>query len=87
MDEFETTVFGKADQEVTNAVIYAGGSTEQVILEVYDKIIDALNSVQTAKKHGVVAGGGVTYWRMAQMLEQYQGENAIGVKILSKALK
>ena len=28
MDEFETTVFGKADQEVTNAVIYAGGSTE-----------------------------------------------------------
>ena len=73
MDQLETTVYGKADKTITNAVIYAGGSTEAVTLEVYDKMVDALNSVKTAKKKGVVAGGGVTYWRMAQMLEEYQG--------------
>lgn len=64
---------GKHTQGCTNAVIYAGGSTEAVGLEIYDKIVDALNSVQTSKKHGVVAGGGVTYWRMADLLEQYEG--------------
>lgn len=80
-------MFGKAEKDITNAVIYAGGATEEIILEVYDKIIDALNSVKTAKKHGVVAGGGVAYWRMAEMLENYQGDNSIGVKILSQALK
>ena len=39
----------------------------------YDKIVDALNSVKTAKKHGVVAGGGITYWRLAELLELYEG--------------
>lgn len=73
MDEIETTLYGKADKACTNAVIYAGGSTEALALEVYDKIIDALNSVQTSKKFGVIAGGGVTFWRMAEMLEQYEG--------------
>jgi chaperonin GroEL len=87
MDQIETAVYGVTDKQITNAVIYTGGSTEAVGLEVYDKVIDALNSVQTAKREGVVAGGGVTYWRMAEMLEQYEGENAIGVKILAQALK
>ena len=73
MDQIETSVMGKRSDVCTNSVIYAGGSTEAVSLEIYDKIIDALNSVQTAKKHGVVAGGGVTYWRMADMLESYRG--------------
>lgn len=68
MDIIETSVLGKRSDVCSNAVIYAGGSTEAVSLEIYDKIIDALNSVQTSKKHGVVAGGGVTYWRMADML-------------------
>ena len=30
-----------------------------------DKIIDALNSVTTAKKNGIVAGAGLTYWNLA----------------------
>jgi len=68
MDEFETIVYGKADQTISNAVIYAGGFTEAVTLEIYDKVIDALNSVKTAKKRGVIAGSGVTYWKMADML-------------------
>ena len=42
-------------------------------MEIHDKVVDALNSVQTAKKHGVVAGGGVTYWRLADLLDSYEG--------------
>lgn len=87
MDQIETIVYGKAGPECTNAVIYAGGSTEAITLEIYDKVVDALNSVKTAKKHGIVAGGGVTFWRMAEMLDHYDGPNSIGVKILAKALR
>ncbi len=52
-----------------------------------DKLVDALNSVQTAKRHGIIAGGGVTYWRLAELLESYEGPNAVGVKLLGKALR
>lgn len=44
------------------------------MLENYDHLVDALNSVTTAKKEGVVAGGGITYWRMAELLSSYEGE-------------
>jgi chaperonin GroEL (HSP60 family) len=37
----------------------------------HDKIIDALNSVSTAKKKGVVAGAGLTYWNLAELLDHY----------------
>jgi chaperonin GroEL (HSP60 family) len=49
--------------------------------------VDALNSVQTAKRHGIIAGGGVTYWRLAELLESYEGSNAVGVKLLGRALR
>lgn len=73
MDMIETSITGKAREETTSAVIYTGGSTEAIALEIHDKVVDALNSVQTAKKHGVVAGGGVTYWRLADLLDTYSG--------------
>ena len=38
------------------------------MLENYDKIVDALNSAKSAKKNGIVAGGGITFWKMAQLL-------------------
>lgn len=87
MDDFETSVTGKGSQERTNAVLYAGGATEAITLEVQDKLVDALNSVQTAKRHGVIAGGGVTYWRLADLLDSYDGPNAAGVKLLARALR
>lgn len=52
-------------------------------MENYDKTIDALNSVTTAKKNGVVAGAAITYWNLANLLKTYNGENAIGVQILA----
>lgn len=30
MDQIETTVYGTAEKDITNAVVYAGGSTEEV---------------------------------------------------------
>ena len=34
-------------------------------MEKYDKAVDALNSVSGAKKHGIVPGGGMSYFRAA----------------------
>ena len=68
-------------------MIHVGGHNETAMLEDYDHIIDSLNSVTSAKKDGVVAGGGVSLWRLAELFEQYEGEGKIGVKILSEALK
>ncbi len=53
----------------------------------HDKIIDALNSVNTAKKKGIVAGAGLTYWNLADLLYQYSGDYEVGVKVLAEALK
>jgi chaperonin GroEL (HSP60 family) len=32
-------------------------------MERYDKAVDALNSTEGAKKHGIVPGGGISYLR------------------------
>jgi hypothetical protein len=42
-------------------------------MERYDKVVDALNSVQTAKKKGIVAGAALTYWNLANLLDSYEG--------------
>jgi chaperonin GroEL (HSP60 family) len=42
-----------------------GGSNQTVMLENYDHIVDALNSSKSSMKYGVVAGGGVTFWRLS----------------------
>lgn len=50
-------------------------------------MVDALNSTKTAMENGVVAGGGVTFWRLSELLESYEGDGQEGVHILAKALK
>lgn len=68
VDEFETNIICKATQETRNAVIYVGGHSETERLEFYDKTVDALNSVRSSQREGVVAGGGITYLRISQLL-------------------
>lgn len=34
-------------------------------------------------KDGIVAGGGVTFWRLAELLEGYTGEGQDGVRVLA----
>lgn len=87
MDMIETSITGKSKEETKTAVIFTGGSTESIGLEIHDKVVDALNSAQTAKKHGVVAGGGVTYWRLADLLDSYSGQGQAGVRLLGRALR
>ena len=50
-------------------------------------MVDALNSTKSAMRDGVIAGGGITFWRLSQLLENYTGEGEVGVRILAQALK
>jgi chaperonin GroEL (HSP60 family) len=65
VDEFETNILSKSNEVTKNAVIYVGSSSETETMEVYDKAIDALNSVRSAQKEGVVPGGGISYLRIS----------------------
>jgi chaperonin GroEL len=88
IDKFETKIESiSQEEENVNAIIMVGGVTETVMLEKYDLIVDALNSGKSAKKDGVVPGGGVAMWKLAELLEQYRGEGEAGVKILAEVLK
>ena len=74
MDDLETEIRGKKKQNEFSSIIHVGGNTEVVAMEKYDKVVDALNSVQTAKKKGIVAGAGLTYWNLANLLDEYSGD-------------
>jgi chaperonin GroEL len=65
------------------AKIGVGGSTDLEIKEKYDRIEDALNAARASIEEGVVAGGGVTLFRLAH---EIKAENA-GSRILQRALK
>lgn len=65
------------------AKIGVGGSTDLEIKEKYDRIEDALNAARCAITEGVLAGGGVTLFRIAKNLKQVNP----GARILSRALQ
>ena len=60
--------WAKSSTNFTAATIFSGGNTEAVQLENHDKIIDALNSTRNAQKKGIVAGAGLTYWNLSNLL-------------------
>lgn len=65
------------------AKIGVGGSTDLEIKEKYDRIEDALNAARAAISEGVIAGGGVTFLKLATDMSQ----DTVGRRILSRALK
>lgn len=71
------------------AVINVGAATEVEMKEKKARIDDAVKAVKAAVEEGVVPGGGVTYIRASQALEELvvTDEEAIGVEILKKALE
>ena len=90
VDEFETNIVSKANESSKNAIIHVGSTSETETLELFDKAVDALNSVRSAQKSGVVAGGGITYLRISQLLESFKHDNEDveqGVKCIALALK
>jgi chaperonin GroEL len=71
------------------AVINVGAATETEMKEKKARVEDALHATRAAVEEGVVAGGGVALLRAQSTLEKTDlvGDQAIGAKIISKALE
>jgi chaperonin GroEL len=71
------------------AVINVGAATETEMKEKKARVEDALHATRAAVEEGIVPGGGVTFLRAIPALEKLklQGDQAIGVTILKKALE
>jgi chaperonin GroEL len=71
------------------AVINVGAATETEMKEKKARVEDALHATRAAVEEGIVAGGGVTFLRAIPALDKLklEGDEAIGVTILKKALE
>ena len=72
------------------AIIKVGALTEVAMKEKKDRVDDALHATKAAIAEGIVAGGGITYIRIAQKLSTLEGDNpdqTFGIKILLKAME
>jgi chaperonin GroEL len=71
------------------AVINVGAATETELKEKKYRVEDAVNATKAAMEEGIVVGGGVAYLRLKKGLEtlKVEGDEALGVKILSEALE
>ncbi len=72
------------------AVLYVGANSEVEMKEKKDRGDDALCATRAAIEEGVVAGGGTTYIRALEALNQVKGDNAdeqTGVNIVERAIE
>jgi len=71
------------------AVINVGAATETEMKEKKARVEDALHATRAAVEEGIVAGGGITYLRCIPALSKLklEGDEAIGISILKKALE
>ena len=73
------------------AVIKAGAATEVEMKEKKLRIEDALSATKAAVEEGLVAGGGVALINagkvLVPMLDQYEGDEVTGIRIVLKALE
>jgi chaperonin GroEL len=71
------------------AVIKVGAATEAEMKEKKARVEDALNATRAAVEEGIVPGGGVALLRCQKALEELklEGDQAIGVEIVKKALE
>ncbi|MCI8497138.1 MAG: chaperonin GroEL [Clostridiales bacterium] len=73
------------------AVIKVGAATEVEMKEKKLRIEDALSATKAAVEEGIVAGGGVAMMNAAEavaaIVDQYEGDEKTGVKIVLKALE
>jgi chaperonin GroEL len=73
------------------AVIKAGAATETEMKERKDLIDDALHATRAAAEEGIVPGGGVSFLRAIEAVEngkrQAKGDEKIGFDIVAEALK
>ena len=71
------------------AVIRVGAATETEMKEKKARVEDALNATRAAVEEGIVPGGGVALLRCQKALDNLnlEGDQAIGVEIVKKALE
>jgi chaperonin GroEL len=71
------------------AVISVGAATETEMKEKKARVEDALHATRAAVEEGIVAGGGVAFLRIVDVLskEKLQGDQQRGVEIVMKALE
>ena len=73
------------------AVIKVGAATEAEMKQKKLRIEDALNATKAAVEEGIVAGGGTAYLNViadvAKLLDQVDGDEKTGVRIVLKALE
>jgi len=71
------------------AVIKVGAATETELKEKKHRMEDALSATRAAVEEGIVPGGGVTFISILHHLEELklQGDEAIGVNIVKKAME
>ncbi len=72
------------------AVLYVGAASEVEMKEKKDRVDDALCATRAAIEEGIVPGGGVTYIRAIEALENFKGDNAdetTGVEIIKRAIE
>lgn len=63
-------------------VISVGAATEEAMQYLYYKLLNGVNSTKASIEEGIVEGGGMTLYRIAEKLG-----NTIGEKIMKRALK
>ena len=72
------------------AVLYVGAASEVEMKEKKDRVDDALCATRAAIEEGIVPGGGVTYIRAIDALENLKGDNAdeeTGIAIIRRAIE
>lgn len=68
-------------------IIYVGAITDTELEEKKDRVDDAVHATQAAQEEGVIAGGGVTYLHVSNLIStEFENEN-IGSKIVQEALR
>ena len=72
------------------AVLYVGAASEVEMKEKKDRVDDALCATRAAIEEGIVPGGGVTYIRAIDALENLKGDNddeQTGIEIIKRAIE
>ena len=72
------------------AVLYIGAATEMEMKEKKDRVDDALHATRAAVEEGIVPGGGVSFIRSIEALNNLEGDNpdqTTGIAIVRRALE
>ena len=70
--------------------MYSGGNTPSERKELYDRVVDGIGAVRSAKKEGILAGGGVALFGLASNVdwagEIKTQEQSVAMEILTKSI-